>query len=292
MIKMLPEKYHFFSYLLFPSSFSATGTCSAKDRSKLNKSFPERLYIGTPLSLPCFSSFDERGLQREAVACSTLQQKYTSSSFRIEYYGGYMISQDEIYISNVTDQCLLDNANPYNPLAYSDETSDQGSVSPFYIDMRDPEDITETFQVSRDAGTKVVVENNGQGYLGRSNLKGSLILGTYNLKRLLHYSNISPEGCTSIITTYKIIIIGAGVNFDEVYKYANQENIASTGASGGWILRGDHFVLRPVYGLGVDRVVQFKLVTLDGVLWIAGHCQNEGLFWALRKEVEAPSAWS
>lgn len=41
-------------------------------------------------------------------------------------------------------------------------------------------------------------------------------------------------------------------------------------------------VLSPVYGLGIDRVVQFTLVTPDGILRKANACQNIDLFWALR----------
>jgi FAD/FMN-containing dehydrogenase len=37
-----------------------------------------------------------------------------------------------------------------------------------------------------------------------------------------------------------------------------------------------------VYGLGVDRVVQFKVVTPDGVYRTANECLNSDLFWALR----------
>jgi hypothetical protein len=37
---------------------------------------------------------------------------------------------------------------------------------------------------------------------------------------------------------------------------------------------GGHSVLTPVYGLGVDRVVQFKVVTPDGVYRTANECQN------------------
>lgn len=45
---------------------------------------------------------------------------------------------------------------------------------------------------------------------------------------------------------------------------------------------GGHSVLSPVYGLGVDRVLQYKIVTPDGQLRTANECQNSDLFWALR----------
>lgn len=41
-------------------------------------------------------------------------------------------------------------------------------------------------------------------------------------------------------------------------------------------------MLSPVFGLGVDRVLQFSLITPDGEFRIANACQNDDLFWALR----------
>jgi len=40
--------------------------------------------------------------------------------------------------------------------------------------------------------------------------------------------------------------------------------------------------LSPTLGLGVDRVLQFKVVTPDGIYRTANACQNQDLFWALR----------
>jgi FAD/FMN-containing dehydrogenase len=92
--------------------------------------------------------------------------------------------------------------------------------------------------------------------------------------------------------------VGAGVGWQDVYEWAEAQNITAigatslcwhvvpsthrrtggyhqtVGASGGWLMGGGHSVLSPVYGLGVDRVVQFKVVTPDGVYRTANECQN------------------
>lgn len=52
--------------------------------------------------------------------------------------------------------------------------------------------------------------------------------------------------------------------------------------SGGWVLGAGQSVLSSVFGLGINRVVQFTLVTSDGRVRIANECQNKDLFWALR----------
>ena len=45
---------------------------------------------------------------------------------------------------------------------------------------------------------------------------------------------------------------------------------------------GGHSILSPVYGLGVDRLVQIKVVTPDGQFRTVNECQDSDLFWALR----------
>ena len=56
----------------------------------------------------------------------------------------------------------------------------------------------------------------------------------------------------------------------------------TVGAAGGWILGGGHSAISPQYGLGVDNVLQFEVVTPDGQLRTANACQEKDLFWALR----------
>ncbi|RDB30953.1 hypothetical protein Hypma_000138 [Hypsizygus marmoreus] len=94
------------------------------------------------------------------------------------------------------------------------------------------------------------------------------------------------QGCTD---SFQAITLRAGVIFDDVYKFADAKNVTfiggyaqGVGASSGWLMGGGHSILTPVYGLGVDRVLQIKVVTPDGAYRIANKCQNADLFWALR----------
>ncbi|KAJ7496377.1 hypothetical protein FB451DRAFT_1359065 [Mycena latifolia] len=49
---------------------------------------------------------------------------------------------------------------------------------------------------------------------------------------------------------------------------------------GGFVQGSGHGMLVPALGLGVDRALQFKIVTPDGVYRTANACQNEDLFFA------------
>jgi FAD/FMN-containing dehydrogenase len=45
---------------------------------------------------------------------------------------------------------------------------------------------------------------------------------------------------------------------------------------------GGHSPFSPLFGLGADNVLEFKVVTADGKLVVANDVVNQDLFWALR----------
>lgn len=56
----------------------------------------------------------------------------------------------------------------------------------------------------------------------------------------------------------------------------------TVGASGGWVLGGGYGALTPNYGLGVDNVLEMKVMLPDGRFVTANRCQNQDIFFALR----------
>jgi hypothetical protein len=62
------------------------------------------------------------------------------------------------------------------------------------------------------------------------------------------------------------------------YQYNNR----TVSAAGGWLMgRGLSFTSRH-YGIGIDQVVAFQLVSANGTSMPADGCSNSDLFWALR----------
>lgn len=207
---------------------------------------------------------------------------------RVERYAGFSNSQDEICMSNTTDQCLLDNTNPSNAIAYANTSCNQGSVSKHYIAVSSAADVQAAFAFSRQTGIKLSVKATGHDYHSRSSIKGTLALWMRGLQNMTHEQQFIPQGC-SAKETVDAITFGAGVIAGQAYEFADAKNVTILGPyaptiaiSGGWLQGGGHTVLSPVYGLGVDRVVEFKIVTPDGQFRIANKCQNPDLFWALR----------
>lgn len=154
--------------------------------------------------------------------------------------------------------------------------------------MRSAFDVQAAFTFAKLTGINLVVKNTGHDFKGRSSGKNSLSLWTHNLKGKTYTPSFVPAGCPAS-KTYAAMTLGAGEGWQDVYDWAEQNAITAVGgyhqtvgASGGWLLGGGHSILTPVYGLGVDRVVQFKVVTPDGKVRVANECQNSDLFFALR----------
>jgi nitrilase len=269
------------------ASLIPTAACKPNWNS-LNQTVGGRLFTATPLSLPCFSTYNGQAVTPDASRCAEVQAGYTSGDFRAQFYNGFANNQDEICASNDTDQCLLNNNKPTDPTAFTNKSCNQGSVSPYYIEVQSESDVRAALAFSRETGIRLSIKNSGHDYLGRSSLKGSLALWMKKVSGLTRTKDFVPEGCYDVPPT-DTITTAAGVSSDEVYEFADAEGVtfiggyASTiGVAGGWVQGGGHSVLSPVYGLGIDRVLQYKVIIADGVLRVANACQNPDLFWALR----------
>ncbi|KAH7884922.1 hypothetical protein F5I97DRAFT_1811126 [Phlebopus sp. FC_14] len=277
--------------LLVPFHVAAGALASREWRSyddpwvALNSTVGGRLRSVTPLALPCFSNYDGQQVIPDAQACSVVQQNYSSATFRSQHYGVTINGNWDTCMSR-QEQCLLDCSDPTDPLAFNGTICSQGSISQFYASF--PQDVIAAFAFSEATGTSLSIKNSGHDYKGRSMLKGSLALWMHNVKSLNYNENFVPAGCSPSIS-YDAITAGAGNSLMEVYEFADEHNVTVVGGfattiayTGGWLMGGGHSQLTPVYGLGVDRVLEFKVVTPDGQLRVANECQNTDLFWALR----------
>ncbi|KAE9406765.1 FAD-binding domain-containing protein [Gymnopus androsaceus JB14] len=247
----------------------------------LNASVGGRLFEGTPLVLPCTSP---DALHSET--CIQIQEEYLDEVFRANNPGAYIVSQWETCQATGA-QCLLDYTNTSNlsPVTPPRECL-LGSIPSYFIDVQSESDVQAAFEFSKRLHVPLVIKNTGHDYKGRSSAPRSLALWTHNLKNISYDPEFVPEGCS---TSSPGVTLGAGVQWQDVYAFAESHNITvvggsdrSVGAVGGWLQGGGHSMLSNTMGLGVDRALQFKVVTPDGQYRIANACQNEDLFFALR----------
>ncbi|KAJ3754142.1 FAD-binding domain-containing protein [Lentinula raphanica] len=263
---------------------ASSATPSAERWAQLNQTVGGRLHASLPLAASCFSTVNGIPSTPNATECALVQQGYTKPDFRSVHYSAHMLPQWETCQSTV-QRCLLNSDDPSDPTAWEDNECWQGAISPYYVDVQSEDDVLAAISFVNETGVQFSIKASGHDYKGRSSF-GSLSLWMRNLDSLSYSAEFVPEGGN---VTYPAITIGAGVPFEDVYSFAEDNNITVVGgyhqtiaASGGWVQAGGHSILSPIYGLGVDRVLQYKIITLDGVSRTVNAFQNPDLFWALR----------
>ncbi|KNG81813.1 FAD binding domain protein [Aspergillus nomiae NRRL 13137] len=240
------------------------------DLNSFNATVGGRVQPLTPFSLPCFSSYNGTEVAINDAACATIQSNYSDPYLRANSANGYMNNQVEMCASDPSDQCLLDSSDPTDPLAFTNTVCQQGNLPSYYLEIQQASDAVEAFKFASCSGTRLSIKNSVEDLPLQLQARGC-------------------NACAAPGTVIPAISIGAGVNFNEVYAFANSHNVTflggyapTVGASGGFLQTAGHSILSPVYGLAIDRVIQFKVVTPDGQYRIANECQNQDLFWALR----------
>ncbi|KJA21009.1 hypothetical protein HYPSUDRAFT_188119 [Hypholoma sublateritium FD-334 SS-4] len=254
------------------------------DWVSFNASMNGRLRQGVPFAQPCFASDLNT---HSSLKCPEIQERYEDHLFRSESFGAYQLTNWE-ECQTTGDKCLLDWKSPLNPVAFQPpQKCSQGGVPSYYIEVKGPNDVRAAYAFSRKTNIPLVIKNSGHDFIGRSSGPGALALWTQGLKRIKLERQFVPVGCLSAPTT--AITIGAGQHFSAIYDFARENNVTfvggadpSVGASGGWVMGGGHSALSPALGLGVDRVLQFKIVTADGKYRTVNKCQDSDLFFALR----------
>ncbi|KAJ6468927.1 hypothetical protein C8R45DRAFT_435986 [Mycena sanguinolenta] len=271
-----------FAHFLLPSTgLSAALAYSTVSQTALHNLFTSvggRLFSGVPVAYPCFNNGPG-----DETECLTVQNQYLNETFRTSNFGAFINIQWETCQSTGA-QCLLDSSDP--TAAIPPESCQLGSVPGLFIDVRNSEDVAAAFRFSKETRVPLVVKNTGHDYKGRSSAPNSMALWMHHLKNMTYHPAFSPEGCSS---SHSAVTLEAGVQWAEAYEFADAHNITLVGGSdrtvgvvGGWLQGGGHSVLSNTMGLGVDRVLQFRVVTPDGELRVANACQNQDLFFALR----------
>ncbi|GLB33561.1 putative oxygen-dependent FAD-linked oxidoreductase family protein [Lyophyllum shimeji] len=266
--------------LLLALTGLSAGKPSPSDWDALNQAVQGRLFQGVPFARPCFAE----GFN--STDCLAVRSSYVDEVARSNVASAYIQTQWET-CQTTAEGCLLSwtNPNDMSPTLPPNQCL-LGSVPQYFIDVRNAQDVAEAFNFSRTTKMPLVIKNTGHDYKGRSSAPNSLALWTHNLKDISYTPAFVPEGCSAASPG---VTVGAGVQWADAYAFAESNNITlvggsdrSVGVSGGWLQGGGHSALSNTMGLGVDRVLQFKVVTPDGVYRTANACQNQDLFFALR----------
>ncbi|CAE6473405.1 unnamed protein product [Rhizoctonia solani] len=147
------------------------------------------------------------------------------------------------------------------------------------------EEIRSTINFSRERNIKLTVKNGGHSYAGYSLNYGGI---------LISMNKFGPSGIkVDLESTPKTVTIPAGCRWRDVYKYFEDNGYnevvlggrcASVGVS-GYTLGGGISPYSRRFGLGIDSVLQMKLVTASGKFITVNREDTDPkmkkLFWAL-----------
>ncbi|KAK4212047.1 FAD-linked oxidoreductase [Rhypophila decipiens] len=254
--------------------------------SQLNQTLEGRVQTTQPILSPCFSD-------SSSSACNSLKHSLSSPFYRADQYPSFQNLQGEACISDPSNQCSL-------PGQSNSSVCNQGVLAQHYLEITSASDVQAVFDSSIKNKPIISIKNTGHDYNMRSSSRRKMqgqedqveiALWTRNLKSMVYHPSFVPSGCVrGSVPAVKGITLGAGVSTSEAMAFAHSHNLSlpmgasnpSVGIAGGWLLNGGHGVLTNGYGLAVDRVLEFKIVTPDSSVRVLNACQERDLFWALR----------
>ncbi|KAF8901301.1 hypothetical protein CPB85DRAFT_1256387 [Mucidula mucida] len=277
-------RVHLFAFLIASGLSQTRATATPSDWADLKAQVSGRLYEAVPFARSCFG-----GDAHNDTACALVQAGYDDATNRSSSANAYLNPQWESCQSSGA-QCTLDYLDPTNAAAFSaPSTCEMGSIATHYIDVQSAEDVAVAFNFRENWNASGHQEygRTQHDFIGRSSAPGSLALWTHNLKNITFNPNFVPQGSNAAPQT--AMTMDAGVQWLQAYNFADAHNVTifggtdpTVGSVGGWVQGGGHSALSNTMGLGVDRVLEFKVVTPDGQTRIANTVNNPDLFWALR----------
>ncbi|MEJ2722319.1 MAG: FAD-binding oxidoreductase, partial [bacterium] len=138
------------------------------------------------------------------------------------------------------------------------------------------DDVKTAVNFCRDHELLVSVRSGGHNVAGTAVRDGSFVIDVSNMRDV----RVDPEG--------RMARVEGGARLGDVDKATQQFNLAApigvvsrTGVAGLTLHGGAGWLLR-TYGLSIDNVAHFEIVTADGELRRVGEALHPDLFWALR----------
>ncbi|KAK4235745.1 hypothetical protein C8A03DRAFT_17560 [Achaetomium macrosporum] len=241
---------------------------SEDEWSRLNKTLGGALLKPLPPASVCYSTSPNFN----AEACRFLVNNGSRTTFYLD---------DPVTILTQWPQgntCLL-SPNPAGNCT-------QGGFPAYVVNATTVKHVQAAVNFARNKNIRLVIKNTGHDSVGRSTGAGSLSVWTHYLKGFEFLPEYSQPGGNYHGPAARV---GAGLQVWEAFAHAERHNVTLVGAScltvgsyGGWITGGGHSPLSSKLGLGVDQVLELRVVTADGRYVTADPQTNRDLFFAMR----------
>ncbi|CAH1780238.1 unnamed protein product, partial [Owenia fusiformis] len=134
----------------------------------------------------------------------------------------------------------------------------------FVVRANTTADIQKSILFARRFHIRMSFLSSGHDYIGRSTALGSLMVRMDNLREITIFpeDSTSPSGASMIAQT--------GINWGSLYEQIDSYGLMAVGGSshgvamGGWFMGGGHSPITRSYGLGVDNILSYRVVLVDG----------------------------
>ncbi|KAF3931396.1 hypothetical protein ABW19_dt0201090 [Dactylella cylindrospora] len=183
------------------------------------------------------------------------------------------------------------NGNPCPPTngTVANGTCNSLLGSPVYvINATNPSQVEAGVKFAKKYNIRLIIKNTGHEFLGRSSGAHSLSIWTHNMRDVKFTESFKPKNCPKV-KSHSAVTVGAGMQWrDLVIQAEEQGKLLVTGGNptvgciGGFLQGGGHSPVSSKYGMAVDQVLEFNLVTPSGKYITANDCENTEYFWALR----------
>ena len=88
-------------------------------------------------------------------------------------------------------------------------------------------DVVSAVNFAKFHDLKVAIKNTGHDYKGRSAAKDSFMIWTHGMVDNMYRESFVPRGCSA--SPAKALTFGAGVQFDQAYKFADANHVTLVG---------------------------------------------------------------
>ncbi|KAH9896809.1 FAD-binding domain-containing protein [Cubamyces lactineus] len=259
---------------------------SEAEFAQLESELSRPLVMPTPLALPCYLATTPYTQSNSSSVCSTITANWDNGTFRSGHPGTMEAPNFETFITPAGQlhACFLNTT-------LGAQRCEQGSVPVVGVEAHTVNDIQVAVRFAARHNLRLVIKNTGHDYLGRSSGRDSFMIWTHHMKNITMHEAFRPSGSLSGEIFEHAITVHAGVQWQEAYNAANASGRmivggvaagGSVGAAGGWVLGGGQSLVSPVYGLGVDNVLELALVLANGSHATTNAYEHPDLFWALR----------
>lgn len=211
-----------------------------------NQSLGGKLVPTVPIASPCHDTCP--GVSYDAAECAGIQENWV----RPELHD--VTSHSTMAPIFANESC--------DPFTYRDSQRVVGSYVQYAVNASGVADYTATLAFAKHYNIRLVIRNTGHDYLGKSTGAGALALWTQHLK------NISVLDYSSDAYTGRAIKLGAGVQASEAQSAANalgllvvEGDCPTVGIAGGYSQGGGTSPLGSKFGLGVDQVLKWDVVS-------------------------------